>query len=167
MCVLLMMKLHLNQATHAKYLIRLFLNNGAFLYVIATGWHIHAAITSVIIGSDSGLSPMCRQVSIVRNAGLLLIGTLGTNFNEILDRNSSIYIHKNPFEISPANREVWLSLQTIKYVKYLGHTIRTRVFGKYFRHYFLHILLLDLSKLQRNCMILKQIFIKSDHYLIN
>ena len=37
-----------------------------------------------IIGSDDGLSPGRRQAIIWTNAGILLIGPLGTNFNEIL-----------------------------------------------------------------------------------
>ena len=37
-----------------------------------------------IIGSDNGLSPDRRQAIIWTNAGILLIGPLGTNFNEIL-----------------------------------------------------------------------------------
>ena len=37
-----------------------------------------------IIGSDNGLSPGRRQAIIQTNAGILLIETLGTNFNEIL-----------------------------------------------------------------------------------
>ena len=41
-----------------------------------------------IIGSDNGLSPGRRQAIIWTNAGILLIGPLGTNFNE-----TSIEIH--------------------------------------------------------------------------
>ena len=37
-----------------------------------------------IIGSDNGLSPGRRQTIIWINAGILLIGSLGTNFSEIL-----------------------------------------------------------------------------------
>ena len=37
-----------------------------------------------IIGSDNGLSPGRRQAIIWINAGILLIGPLGTNFNEML-----------------------------------------------------------------------------------
>ena len=37
-----------------------------------------------IIGSDNGLSPERRQTIIWTNAGILLIGPLGTNFSEIL-----------------------------------------------------------------------------------
>ena len=36
-----------------------------------------------IIGSDNGLSPRRRQAIIWTNAGILLIGTLGTKFSEI------------------------------------------------------------------------------------
>ena len=36
------------------------------------------------IGSDNGLSPGRRQAIIWTNAGILLIGSLGTNFSEIL-----------------------------------------------------------------------------------
>ena len=36
-----------------------------------------------IIGSDNGLSPGRRQVIIWTNAGILLIGPLGTNFSEV------------------------------------------------------------------------------------
>ena len=37
-----------------------------------------------IIGSDNGLSPSWRQAIIWTNAGILLIGSLATNFNKIL-----------------------------------------------------------------------------------
>ena len=48
----------------------------------------YLSITAVnrltIIGSDNGLSPGRRQAIIWTNAGILLIGPLATNFNEIL-----------------------------------------------------------------------------------
>ena len=37
-----------------------------------------------ITGSDNGLSPGRRQAIIWTNAGISLIGPLGTNFSEIL-----------------------------------------------------------------------------------
>ena len=46
-----------------------------------------------IIGSDNGLSSGRRQAIIWTNAGILLIGPLGTNFSEI-----SIEIHTSPFK---------------------------------------------------------------------
>ena len=45
----------------------------------------HICVSKLYIsGSDNGLSPDRRQAIIWTNAGILLIGTLGTNFNEIL-----------------------------------------------------------------------------------
>ena len=62
---------------------------------LAEGWALHGLthwgrVTHIcvsklpIIGSDNGLSPGWRQAIIWINAGILLIGPLGTNFNEIL-----------------------------------------------------------------------------------
>ena len=51
-----------------------------------------------IIGSDNGLLPERRQDIIWTNAEILLIGPLGTNFSEILNRNSNIFIEENTFE---------------------------------------------------------------------
>ena len=48
-----------------------------------------------IIGSDNGLSPGRRQAIISTNAGILLIGTLGTNSSETFNRMSFIFIQKN------------------------------------------------------------------------
>ena len=46
---------------------------------------MHICVSKLtIIGSDNGLSPDRRQAIIWTNAGLLLIGPLGTNFSEIL-----------------------------------------------------------------------------------
>ena len=50
------------------------------------------------IGSDNGLSPGRRQAIILANAGILLIGTLGTNFNEILSEIHTFSFKKNVFE---------------------------------------------------------------------
>ena len=51
-----------------------------------------------IIVSDDGLSPGQRQAIIWTNAGISLIGTLGTNFSEFFYRNSYIFIQENAFE---------------------------------------------------------------------
>ena len=46
---------------------------------------MHICVSKLtIIGSDNGLSPGRRQAIIWTNAGILLIGPLGTNFSEIL-----------------------------------------------------------------------------------
>ena len=51
-----------------------------------------------IIGPDNGLSPSQCQAIIWTNAGILLVGPLGTNFSDILIGNSYIFIQENPFE---------------------------------------------------------------------
>ena len=51
------------------------------------------------IGSDNGLSPGRRRAIIRTNAGILLIGPLGTNFSEILVGNQTFFsIQKNALE---------------------------------------------------------------------
>ena len=46
---------------------------------------MHICISKLsIVGSDNGMSPGSHQAIIWTNAGILLIGPLGTNFNEIL-----------------------------------------------------------------------------------
>ena len=55
--------------------------------MILTHWGrvTHICINNLtIIGSDNGLLPGRRQAIIWTNAGILLIGPLGTNFSEIL-----------------------------------------------------------------------------------
>ena len=47
-------------------------------------WRICASDNLAIIVSDNGLSPGRQQAIIWTDAGILLIGPLGTNFDEIL-----------------------------------------------------------------------------------
>ena len=67
-----------------------FNNNSSLVEVMAShlthwGQVTHICVSKLsIIGSDNGLSPDRRQAIIWTNAEILLIGTLGTNFNEIL-----------------------------------------------------------------------------------
>ena len=68
-------------------------------YCVLTHWGqvMHICVNKLtIIGSDNGLSPGQYQAIIWTNVGLLLIGPLETNYNEIL---SKIYIFSsNAFE---------------------------------------------------------------------
>ena len=67
-----------------------------FLSLLSThwGWVMHVCISKLtIIGSDNGLLPCWRQAIIWTNAGIMLIGPLGTNFSEML-----IEIHKFSFK---------------------------------------------------------------------
>ena len=71
------------------------------LFSLLTHWgrvtHI-CVVKLTIIGSDNGLSPGRRQAIIWTNAGILLIGPLGTNFSEILIEIHIFFIQENAFE---------------------------------------------------------------------
>ena len=53
-----------------------------------------------IIGSDNGLSPGRRQAIIWTNAGILLIGALGTNISEILSKIYTFSLKKMHLKMS-------------------------------------------------------------------
>ena len=53
---------------------------------------------TTIIGSDNGLSPGRCQAIIWTNAGILLIGTLGTNNSEISNQMSFLFIREIAYE---------------------------------------------------------------------
>ena len=61
-----------------------------------------------IIGSDNGLSPGRRQAIIWTNAGILLIGTFGTNFSEILIDIRIFSFKKMGLKMSSAKWQPWL-----------------------------------------------------------
>ena len=78
------------------------------------------AYTSVsnltIIGSDNGLSPGRRQAIIWINAGILLIGPLGTNFNEILIEIQTFSFRKIHLKMSSGKwRPFCLGLNVLKW----------------------------------------------------
>ena len=62
-----------------------------------------------IIGSDNGLSPERRQANFWTNAGILLIGTLGTNFSEILVGIQSFSFKKMQLKMSSAKWRQFVS----------------------------------------------------------
>ena len=64
--------------------------------------HIYASVNRVSIGWDNGLLPIRRQAIISTNVGLLSIGTLGTNFNEILIKIQNFSLTKMHLKISSA-----------------------------------------------------------------
>ena len=65
----------------------------------------HICISKLtIIGSGNGLSPDRRQAIIWTNAGILLIGPLGTNFSEILIKILTFSFNKMRLKVSSAKR---------------------------------------------------------------
>ena len=61
--------------------------------------HIYVSKLTTI-GSDNGLSPARRQAIIWTNAGLLLIGPLGTNFRQISIRIQTFLFKKKHLKMS-------------------------------------------------------------------
>ena len=64
--------------------------------------HSNCVGNLTIIGSDNGLSPGRRQAIISTNAGMLLIGPLGTNFSEILIKIHTFSFKKMHLKLSAA-----------------------------------------------------------------
>ena len=79
-----------SQSTMLFFVVKLFIPLLAFklLQVLPFShwdWVTYMCVNELtIIGSDNGLSPGRRQAIIWTNTGILLIGSLGTNFSEIL-----------------------------------------------------------------------------------
>ena len=72
---------------------------------IKTHWGraTHICVSEIIIiGSDNGLSPGRRQAIFWTNVGILLIGPLGINFNEILIEINTFSFKKMYLKISSA-----------------------------------------------------------------
>ena len=81
-----------------------------------------------IIGSDNGLSPGRRQTIIWTNAGILLIGPLGTNFSEIVVGIQTFSFKKIHLKMSSAKwRPFCLGLNVLSCV-YTGRN-RQRDYG--------------------------------------
>ena len=69
----------------------------------------------IIIGLDNGLSPDRRQAIIWTNAGILLIGPLGTNFSELSIEILTFSFKKMRLKVSSAKRRpFWLGLYVLK-----------------------------------------------------
>ena len=81
---------------------------------------IYASMNWVSICSDNGLSPIRRQAIILTNAGLLPIGSLGTNFSEFLIKIQIFYSRKCIWKYCLRNggnlsRERWVKREELLY----------------------------------------------------
>ena len=96
---------------------------------ILTHWGrvTHICVSKLtIIGSDNGLSPDRRQAIIWTNAGILLIGPLGTNFSEILIEIQTFSLKKIRLKMSSAkccSFRLGLNKLTVNYISRNKHTI--------------------------------------------
>ena len=74
------------------------------------GWVTHICVSKLtIIGWDNGLSPVRRQAIIWTNAGIVLIGTLGTNFSEILSEIHIFSFNIIHLKMSSGKRQPFVS----------------------------------------------------------
>ena len=89
------------------------------------GWAMHICVGKLtIIGSDDGLSPGRRQAIIWTNAGISLIGTLGTNFSAILIKIQTFSFKKLHLKMLSAkwrpfclglNMLIWILLDALNF----------------------------------------------------
>ena len=93
--------------------------------LILTHW---GRVTLSILGSDNGLSPGRRQAIIRTNAGLLLIGTLGTNFSEIIGEIHTFSFKEMHLKMSSAKwRPFSLGLNVLNPQMTFPYTYRVRI----------------------------------------
>ena len=72
----------------------------------------------IVIGSDNGLPPSRRQAIIWTNAGILLIGTLGTEFSEILSEIQTFSfkkMHLNMSNVKFSFKKMHLNMSNVKW----------------------------------------------------
>ena len=82
-----------------------------------------------IIGSDNGLLPDRRQAIIWTNAGLLIIGPLGTNFSENLIEILIFSFKKMRLKMLSAKRQPFcLGLNVLKWNPVIFHTRASRYY---------------------------------------
>ena len=70
---------------------------------------IYASVNYTTVGSDNCLSPERRQAIILTNAGILLIGPLGTNFSETFIEIKIFSLTNLHFKVSSAKVTTILS----------------------------------------------------------
>ena len=79
-------------------------------HLIHWGRVTHICVSKLsILASDNGLSPGRRQAIIWTNAGILLIGPLGTNFSEILIAINTFSFKKMHFKMSSGKWRPFIS----------------------------------------------------------
>ena len=100
---------HDAQNTIPVHLWDLFVRNTCVHQFLLTHWGrvTHICVGKLtIIGSNNGLSPNRRQAIIWTNAGILLMGPLGTNFNENLIEIHTFSFKKMHLKMSSAKRRL-------------------------------------------------------------
>ena len=114
-----------------------------FWYLTHWGRVTHICVNKLtLIGSDNGLSPGRRQAIIRTNAGILLIGPLGTNFSEILSEIHTFSFKKMHLKTSSSKRRPFcLGLNVLIRFMFLWNAIITDILGcipRICSHIYLH-----------------------------
>ena len=120
-----------------------------------------------IIGSDNGLSPGRRQAIILTNAGILLIGPLGTNFIGILIGIQTFSFKKLHLKMSSAKWRPFclgfnmLTEEIIADNKKTGYlTLSAKVFGSVFIQEFPgHFLCLKWTQSEINTYCIRSLYL--------
>ena len=103
---------------------------------VLTHWgrEAHICVSKLtIIASDNGLSPGRRQAIIWTNAWILLIGPLGTNFNEILIEIHTFSSKKMHLKISSAKWRPFclgLNVLTLTHILITNQNINIQNLGR-------------------------------------
>ena len=113
------------------------------LTLLLTHWGqvTHICIIKItIIGSDNGLLPGQHQAIIWTNNGIMLIGSLGTNFSEILIeiyaflfKKMHFFIQENAFKNVIGKWRPFCLRLNVLIINYLTHSQRWKVFASSFK----------------------------------
>ena len=122
------------------------------LTLLLTHWgqvtHI-CVIKIAIIGSDNGLLPGQQQAIIWTNNGIMLIGSLGTNFSEILIDIYAFSFKKIHLKMSPGKWQQFCLGLNVLIMNYLIHWHRWKVFASSFKSWM--IIMISLPFLFSTC----------------
>ena len=101
----------------------LLIDNGVGVSILLTHWgrvRYKCVSKLTIFNPDNGLSLGCRQAIVRTNVGLLLIRTLGINFDEIWSKIYTFSFKQNYLKLSRAKwRQFCLDLNVLTYIAYI------------------------------------------------
>ena len=108
----------------AKDICKLFFVWKYFMQLIEAEWRICIGKIT-IIGSDNSLAPGRRQAMIWTNAGILLIGPLGTSFGDILIKTQTFSMKKIRLKMSSTKCSPFLHSLNVLNLQAINATMNT------------------------------------------
>ena len=91
------------------------------VYLIETEWRIYASVNYAIIGSENDLSPVRCQAFVWTNDRSLSIGSLGTNFSEILIKITTISFREMRLKMSSAKWQPFCLSLNVVYIAFMSY----------------------------------------------